>query len=171
MRCTRYQGHQWPRSQTPSSPLPAHAAPHAGETPTLQARSGLQRSHRGSVGCVGKTQALGSSRVGSMLASLARESGLVAARAFSTSAAAQAAVPAVAKRSFLAQLFGSGSRVDVPLTDALPGVEIPQPIAPSKEAPTTQLTKLSNGATIATENTPVRAVWARPAPPTASHGY
>jgi processing peptidase subunit alpha len=89
-----------------------------------------------------------------MLASLARESGLVAARAFSTSAAAQAAVPAVAKRSFLAQLFGSGSRVDVPLTDALPGVEIPQPIAPSKEAPTTQLTKLSNGATIATENTP-----------------
>lgn len=102
-----------------------------------------------------------------MLASLARESGLVATRAFSTSTAAQAAVPAVAKRSFLAQLFGSGSRVDVPLTDALPGVEIPQPVAPSKEAPTTQLTKLSNGATIATENTPVSAVWALPAPPTA----
>ncbi|EFN54308.1 hypothetical protein CHLNCDRAFT_36005 [Chlorella variabilis] len=91
-----------------------------------------------------------------MLASALRESGLAAARAFSSSAAAQAA-PAVAvasKRSFLAQLFGSGSRLDVPLTDALPGVEIPEAVAPSKEAPATQLTKLSNGATIATENTP-----------------
>lgn len=99
-----------------------------------------------------------------MLASALRESGLAAARAFSSSAAAQAA-PAVAvasKRSFLAQLFGSGSRLDVPLTDALPGVEIPEAVAPSKEAPATQLTKLSNGATIATENTPVRAAWAVP---------
>lgn len=91
-----------------------------------------------------------------MLASAARESGLVAVRAFSTSAALQAAPAlATAKRSFLAQLFGSGSRVDVPLTDVLPGVELPQPIAHSKEAPATQLTKLSNGCTVATENTPV----------------
>lgn len=91
-----------------------------------------------------------------------------AARAFSTSAAVQAA-PAVAtaKRSFLAQLFGSGSRVDVPLTDPLPGVEIPAHIPASPEAPTTQLTKLSNGATIATENTPVRAA---PALPSACRG-
>lgn len=90
-----------------------------------------------------------------MLASAARESGLVAVRAFSTSGALQAAPAlATAKRSFLAQLFGSGSRVDVPLTDVLPGVELPQPIAHSKEAPATQLTKLSNGCTVATENTP-----------------
>ena len=94
-----------------------------------------------------------------MLAS-AREALPKAARAISTSAALQAAVPAVAtsKRSFLAQLFGSGSRVEVPLTDALPGVTIPEPVAAPLEAPTTQLTKLSNGFTVATENTPVRGL-------------
>lgn len=81
---------------------------------------------------------------------------LLAGRAFSTSATLQAAAPAVAKRSFLASLFGSGSRVDVPLTDALPGVVLPDAIPAPQTAPTTQLTKLSNGMTIATENTPVR---------------
>ncbi len=78
-------------------------------------------------------------------------------RAFSTSAAAQAA-PAVAasKRGFLAQLFGgTGSRVQTPLTDALPGVEIPDAIPAAKDAPATQLTKLSNGFTVASEATPV----------------
>ena len=84
-----------------------------------------------------------------------------AARAFSTSGALQQAAqaPAVAvasKKSFLASLFGGSKRVDVPLTDALPGVEIPAAVPPPKEAPTTQLTKLSNGFTVATENTPVR---------------
>lgn len=81
-----------------------------------------------------------------------------AARAFSTSAALQgAAVPAVAKRSFIAQLFGSSSRIDVPLTDPLPGVEIPEAVEAPLEAPKTQLTKLQNGFTVATENTVVRA--------------
>jgi hypothetical protein len=94
-----------------------------------------------------------------MLASALKEGSRAAARAFSTSSAVQAA-PALAtgsKRSFLAQLLGSESRVDVPLTDALPGVEIPQSIAAAAQAPSTQLTKLSNGATIASENTSVRA--------------
>ena len=81
-----------------------------------------------------------------------------AARAFSTSAAAHQAAPAVATqgKGFLASLFGGGKRVDVPLTDALPGVVIPEAVAPPKDAPVTQLTKLSNGFTVATENTPVR---------------
>lgn len=79
----------------------------------------------------------------------------LAARAFSTSAAVQAAVPAVAgKRGFLAQLIGGGSRIDVPLTDALPGVVIPDAIPAPATAPKTQLTQLANGMTIATENTP-----------------
>ncbi|PSC71302.1 mitochondrial-processing peptidase subunit alpha-like [Micractinium conductrix] len=80
-----------------------------------------------------------------------------AARAFSTSAAVQAAAPAVAsasQRGFLSKLWGSGSRVDVPLTDALPGVVVPDAVSPSAEAPSTRLTKLKNGMTIATENTP-----------------
>lgn len=101
-----------------------------------------------------------------MLAGKALET---AARAFSTSAAVQAAAPAVAasKRSFLASLFGSGSRVDVPLTDALPGVVVPDAIPAPEAAPTTQLTKLSNGFTVATENTPVR--WQAP-PAREGHG-
>lgn len=80
-----------------------------------------------------------------------------AARAFSTSATLQAApaVAAASKKSFLASLFGSGSRVDVPLTDALPGVAIPDAVPPPAQAPGTQLTKLSNGFTVASENTPV----------------
>lgn len=75
-------------------------------------------------------------------------------RAFSTSAVAEAA-PALAQRSFLAKIFSSGSRVNTPLTDELPGVSIPAPIPAPATAPTTKLTKLSNGFTIATENTPV----------------
>lgn len=74
-------------------------------------------------------------------------------RAFSTSAVAEAA-PALAQRSFLAKIFSSGSRVNTPLTDELPGVSIPAPIPAPATAPTTKLTKLSNGFTIATENTP-----------------
>ena len=88
-------------------------------------------------------------------------------RAFSTSAALQAA-PAVAasKRSFLAQLFGGeGSRVQTPLTDALAGVEIPDAIPAAKDAPATQLTKLSNGFTVASEATPVSGCSGRPREP------
>lgn len=81
-----------------------------------------------------------------------------AARAFSTSGALQqAALPAVATRpskGLLASLFGGSKRLDVPLTDPLPGVEIPQPVAPPKDAPATQLTKLSNGFAVATQDTP-----------------
>lgn len=81
-------------------------------------------------------------------------------RAFSTSAAAQAAPAVASKRGFLAQLFGgSGSRVQTPLTDALAGVEIPDAIPPAKDAPATQLTKLSNGFTVASEATPVSGAW------------
>lgn len=87
----------------------------------------------------------------------------MAVRAISTSAALHQAVPAVAaasKKSFLASLFGAtGKRVDVPLTDALPGVVIPDAVAAPAQAPATQLTKLSNGFTVASEDTPVSRAW------------
>ena len=87
----------------------------------------------------------------------------MAVRAISTSAALQQAVPAVAaasKKSFLASLFGAtGKRVDVPLTDALPGVVIPDAVPAPTQAPATQLTKLSNGFTVASEDTPVSRAW------------
>lgn len=78
-----------------------------------------------------------------------------AARALSTSAAAQAApaVAAAANRGLLAGLFSSTKRVDVPLTDPLPGVEAVVSDVPSA-APKTEMTTLANGVKIASEDTP-----------------
>lgn len=71
----------------------------------------------------------------------------------------QQAVPAVAtapkSKGFLASLFGSSDRIKVPLTDPLPGVVLPEHVAPAKDAPKTEMTTLSNGLKVASENTPV----------------
>lgn len=77
---------------------------------------------------------------------------------FSTSTAFQAAAPAVAatsQKGFLSSLFGGSSRVTTPLTEALPGVALPSPAAVPSSAPKTELTTLSNGIKVASENTPV----------------
>ena len=79
-------------------------------------------------------------------------------RGFSSSAVAAAApaVAAASKRGLLASLFSSGERVTVPLTDPLPGVEIPASAVSSAPAKT-ELTTLANGFKVATEDTPVGA--------------
>ena len=84
----------------------------------------------------------------------------VAGRALSTSSIAQQ-LPAVAtapeSKGLLSSLFGSGAsnRVTTPLTDPLPGVVLPEPIAPPVDAPKTELTTLANGLKVASENTVV----------------
>ena len=57
--------------------------------------------------------------------------------------------------SWLGKLLGSSSRINTPMSDPLPGVEVPPPSMPSK-APTTEMTTLPNGVRIASEATPVR---------------
>lgn len=72
---------------------------------------------------------------------------------FSTSAATHdslALSQAKTGGGFLSKLFGGGSRLSIPLTDALDTVEIPSQ-APPATKPTTQLTKLSNGVRVASE--------------------
>eukprot|EP00898_Chlorokybus_atmophyticus_P006707 jgi/Chlat1/7037/Chrsp56S06707 len=62
--------------------------------------------------------------------------------------------PSAEKPGFLASLFGkSVTKVDVPLTQALPGVSIPEPETPSATPPETRITTLDNGLRIASENT------------------
>ena len=56
---------------------------------------------------------------------------------------------------WLASLFGSGKRGDVPLSEPLPGVQLPTPYSPPSSPPATQTSKLSNGLVIASEATPV----------------
>jgi hypothetical protein len=69
-------------------------------------------------------------------------------------------LPAVAvapKKGLFSNLFGGASnRVTTPLSDPLPGVVIPEHIAPPKDAPKTEMTTLSNGLKVASENTSVR---------------
>lgn len=80
--------------------------------------------------------------------------------AFSNSAGVQAAAPALAPSSgkgFLSGLFGGSSRVTVPLTEPLPGVELPTPASAPSSAPQTKQTTLANGVKIASEDTPVSA--------------
>jgi hypothetical protein len=82
-----------------------------------------------------------------------------AGQALHTTAIAEQAVPAVApvtkSKGLFASIFGSTSRIDIPLTDPLPDVVHPEHVEPPKVAPKTQLTALSNGLKIASENTPV----------------
>ena len=80
-----------------------------------------------------------------------------ALRAFSTGSAANA-VPALSETasnsvSWLGKLLGGSSRIDVALTDPLPGVELPPPLAAPSKAPSTETTKLGNGLIIASEAT------------------
>lgn len=83
-------------------------------------------------------------------------------RCVSTSATVQQAVPAVASstqsKGWLSGLFGGSDRVTVPLTDPLPGIELPEHAAAPTTAPKTELTTLANGFKVATENTPVRGL-------------
>ena len=71
------------------------------------------------------------------------------------------AVPALSETvqksgGFLSRIFGGGSsRISVPLTEPLPGVQEPAYEAPTS-APTTKVTSLPSGLKIASENTPVR---------------
>lgn len=82
--------------------------------------------------------------------------GLAPARAgatFSTTTAAHdtlALSEAKTGGGILSKLFGGGSRLSIPLTDALDTVEIPSQ-APPATKPTTQLSKLSNGVRVASE--------------------
>lgn len=83
-----------------------------------------------------------------------------AGQALHTTAIAEQAVPAVApavtkSKGLFASIFGSTSRIDIPLTDPLPDVVHPEHVEPPKAAPKTQLTALSNGLKIASENSPV----------------
>ena len=84
--------------------------------------------------------------------------------AISTSAVGQSSgSPAVAQSSsgggFLSSLFGGGhARLQVPLTDPLPGVENPYLQNAPKEVPPTELSTLSNGIKVASEDTLVSAM-------------
>ncbi|CAL8469178.1 g8719 [Coccomyxa elongata] len=78
-------------------------------------------------------------------------------RSFSTAVAANA-VPALSEATtssagWLSKLFGGSSRLTVPMTDPLPGIELPAPTPPPAKAPTTETTTLPNGVTIASEQT------------------
>lgn len=80
-----------------------------------------------------------------------------AVRSFSTAIAASA-VPALTEApstsaGWLSKLLGGSSRLTVPMTDPLPGVELPTPTPPPAKAPATETTTLSNGVTIASEQT------------------
>ncbi len=78
---------------------------------------------------------------------------------FSTSTGLQAAAPALAKtaeKGFLSGLFGGSNRVTTPLTDPLPGVQLPTPAPAPSSRPETHITTRSNGVKVASENTPVR---------------
>ncbi len=83
-------------------------------------------------------------------------------RSFSTAVAANA-VPALSEATstsagWLSKLLGGSSRLTVPMTDPLPGVDLPAPSPPPAKAPTTETTTLPNGVTIASEQTLVRAI-------------
>ena len=77
----------------------------------------------------------------------------------STSAALQQAVPAtqeaVKKSSgFLSKLLGlTSDRIAIPLTDPLPNVPQPSPVAPPSSAPPTESTTLPNGVKVVSEAT------------------
>jgi hypothetical protein len=81
---------------------------------------------------------------------------LTIGRTFSTSGAVQQAVPAVAQtksKGFLASIFGGGDRVMVPLSEPLPNIELPKHVDAPVQAPKTNITTLSNGFRVASEDT------------------
>ena len=94
-----------------------------------------------------------------------------ATRGVSTSAGARMALPAltaaVPKPSMMSAIFGGSSGPAMPPMDQpVPGLAIPDPPAAPAAAPVTNITTLSNGAKIASEDTPVRLPPPRPVDPT-----
>ena len=84
-----------------------------------------------------------------------------ATRGVSTSAGARMALPAltaaVPKPSMMSAIFGGSAGPAMPPMDQpVPGLAIPDPPAAPAAAPVTNITTLSNGAKIASEDTPVR---------------
>ena len=84
-----------------------------------------------------------------------------ATRGVSTSAGARMALPAltaaVPKPSMMSAIFGGSAGPAMPPMDQpVPGLAIPEPPAAPAAAPVTNITTLSNGAKIASEDTPVR---------------
>ena len=84
-----------------------------------------------------------------------------ATRGVSTSAGARMALPAltaaVPKPSMMSAIFGGSAGPAMPPMDQpVPGLAIPDPPAAPAAAPVTSITTLSNGAKIASEDTPVR---------------
>lgn len=83
-----------------------------------------------------------------------------ATRGVSTSAGARMALPAlttaVPKPSMMSAIFGGSSGPAMPPMDQpVAGLSIPEPPAAPAAAPVTNITTLSNGAKIASEDTPV----------------
>ena len=83
-----------------------------------------------------------------------------ATRGVSTSAGARMALPAlttaVPKPSVMSAIFGGSSSPAMPPMDQpVAGLSIPEPPAAPAAAPVTNITTLSNGAKIASEDTPV----------------
>lgn len=90
-----------------------------------------------------------------------------ATRGVSTSAGARMALPAltaaVPKPSMMSAIFGGSAGPAMPPMDQpVPGLAIPDPPAAPAAAPVTNITTLSNGAKIASEDTPVRLPPPRP---------
>jgi len=84
-----------------------------------------------------------------------------ATRGVSTSAGARMALPAltaaVPKPSMMSAIFGGSAGPAMPPMDQpVPGLAVPDPPAAPAAAPVTNITTLSNGAKIASEDTPVR---------------
>lgn len=84
-------------------------------------------------------------------------------RAIATGSIGCQAAPALAESSassqgWLSSLFGGSSRISIPLTDPLPGVNLPHPVQPPSKAPATETSTLANGIKVASEDTVVRCM-------------
>ena len=100
------------------------------------------------------------SRVSTHLTMVLSKALRAATRGVSTSAGARMALPAlttaVPKPSMMSAIFGGSSGPAMPPMDQpVAGLSIPEPPAAPAAAPVTNITTLSNGAKIASEDTPV----------------
>lgn len=76
-------------------------------------------------------------------------------RRLSTTANAQAAPAVVDKPSGLLSMFFGTPRVQTPMTEELPGYQIPPPVGPPSSEPETESTTLTNGIKVVSEATHV----------------